>query len=65
LSLTGVLSRHGDLVNSVEFMPDGKRLLTASDDGTALVFDCGLACATPDQVISEARARDSARTPSG
>src|SRR5262249_44767049 len=34
-----VLRGHGDQVNSVAFSPDGKRLVTASWDGTARLWD--------------------------
>jgi len=63
--LTGVLHVHADLVNSVAFMPDGKKLVTASDDGTAVVSDCGFACAPIEQVIDQARDRDSERSAGG
>ena len=32
------LSRHQDDVNMASFSPDGKRLLTASDDHTARIY---------------------------
>ena len=38
-SKLAVLHRHGDSVNSVEFMADGS-LLTASDDSTVAIFPC-------------------------
>ncbi|XVU30277.1 hypothetical protein ACQPZJ_25270 [Actinoplanes sp. CA-054009] len=39
------LYRHGDAVNAVEFTPDGRGFLTASDDTTAAVFAC-VSCGT-------------------
>ena len=62
---TGALHRHGDAVQSVDFLPDGHRLLTSSDDGTALVFECGLACAPIDDVVAAAQQRDAQRAPAG
>ena len=34
-----VLSGHSDIVTSVDWSPDGKRLVSASDDGTARIWD--------------------------
>jgi WD40 repeat protein len=39
VELDGLLWRHTSWLNSVEFSPDGTRLLTASHDGTARVWD--------------------------
>jgi len=36
---TGPVFRHGKWVNTVEFSPDGARLLTAADDGVAQVWN--------------------------
>jgi Flp pilus assembly protein TadD len=48
--LTGPL-QHGGSVNSAQFSPDGKRIVTASADGTARVWDAqsGLALTEPLQ----------------
>ena len=59
------MHRHGDAVTSVDFLPDGDRLLTASDDGTSLVFECGFACAPIDEVVQAAQQRDAQRVPAG
>jgi WD40 repeat protein len=58
---TAVLHRHGDAVNSVQFTPDGKGFLTASDDTTAAIFPC-TTCVPFDTVRSEAEARDKSRS---
>ncbi len=35
-----VLATHTNAVNTVEYSPDGLRILSASDDGTAAIFTC-------------------------
>jgi WD40 repeat protein len=37
--LISVLARHSDDVNSIAWLPDGERLITASDDSSALVWE--------------------------
>jgi WD40 repeat protein len=49
-----------DAVNSVEFTPDGHRLVTASDDGTVAIFDC-TTCEDIDSLWNAAQVRQSAR----
>jgi WD40 repeat protein len=48
------LKGHGDKVNSAAFSPDGARMVTASFDGTAQVWDA--AGDTPEIQITEAHA---------
>jgi len=50
------LAWHGDSVNSVVFHPDGERILTASDDGTARLGRCQ-ACRLPLAQLREAAAQ--------
>ncbi|MDQ5820236.1 MAG: hypothetical protein M3540_02215 [Actinomycetota bacterium] len=38
--LLGVLRNHADYVNAVSFSPDGKLILSASDDRTAKLYGC-------------------------
>ena len=38
-----VMEGHTDRVNTIEYSPDGSRLVTASDDNTAIVWDIGAA----------------------
>ena len=39
-----VLRGHLGSVRSAAFSPDGERVVTASSDGTAAIWDCGAAC---------------------
>ncbi|XVV17461.1 hypothetical protein ACQP2X_24690 [Actinoplanes sp. CA-131856] len=51
------LHRHGDAVNAVQFTPDGRGFLTASDDTTAAVYEC-VSCGDFEDVrrVAEQRA---------
>jgi WD40 repeat protein len=51
-----VLRRHGDSVNSVQFFPDG-RIITASDDGSAVIFPC-TTCQSFDELLTIADQQD-------
>jgi WD40 repeat protein len=55
------LYRHGDAVNAVEFTPDGRGFLTASDDSTAAVFPC-TTCGHFDDLRRNAQERDDNRS---
>jgi WD40 repeat protein len=55
-----VLRRHGDAVNTVEFTPDGRGFLTASDDITAAIFPC-TTCGAFETVRRNAQDRDDSR----
>lgn len=52
----GLLRLHADLVNAAQFSADG-RILTASDDGTARIYDCEACSPRLDDVRKLARAR--------
>jgi WD40 repeat protein len=54
-----VLHRHGDLINSVEFLPDG-RLVTGSDDTTVAIFPC-TTCGDFEELLQAARTRVASR----
>lgn len=53
-SLLGEASAHGGAINSVSVADDG-RILTASDDGTARVYECST-CGPMDELVERARA---------
>ena len=40
---------HADFVNAVSFSPNGKRILSASDDSTAKIYPCET-CVPLDQL---------------
>ncbi|SNY44896.1 nSTAND1 domain-containing NTPase [Paractinoplanes atraurantiacus] len=54
------LHRHGDAVNAVQFTPDGRGFLTASDDTTAAVYPC-VSCGNFEDVRQMAERRESGR----
>ena len=43
-------------ISTLRFSPDGRRLLAASDDGVARIYDCD-ACAQPEALLKLAEAR--------
>jgi eukaryotic-like serine/threonine-protein kinase len=58
-----VLRQHTDLVNTAVFSPDGRLILTASDDQTAKAYACE-SCGPLDELVLVARQRESL-APSG
>ena len=54
----GYLRGHllGRVVRTAEFTPDGRRVVTAGDDGTLRVYVCEL-CGGTDDLLAVARAR--------
>lgn len=57
-----VFRRHAGFINSLVPTQDGKRILTASDDGTARLYQCDR-CVPIDQLLSQARQQLKALTP--
>jgi WD40 repeat protein len=58
-----VLHKHADLIESIAFAPDGRRILTASDDRTAKIYRCET-CLPLDRLIALAKKREAALRPS-
>jgi hypothetical protein len=54
--VAAVLQPHAEAVTSVEFSADGKSILSANDDGTAVTSVCG-SCRPMKQLLPIARAR--------
>jgi WD40 repeat protein len=52
-----VLRGHDDYVNSAAFSPDGSRIVTASLDNTARIWDVRLETMPPKGLLEEACAR--------
>ncbi|HET6438307.1 MAG TPA: hypothetical protein VFG59_09615 [Anaeromyxobacter sp.] len=48
--LIAILRRHGEGVNDVHFTPDGKGILSASDDGTVKLGQCEVCAAAPGEL---------------
>jgi len=48
-----VLRGHEDEVNSAAFSPDGQRIVTASADKTARIWDVHFAMMKPQQLVQE------------
>lgn len=55
--LLAVMPMHADFVNTVAFSPDGKRILSASDDWTAKIYRCET-CAPLERLRDLVRRRE-------
>ena len=53
-TLLETLRGHDDAVNSRPFSPDGERVVTASEDWTARIWECGLACEPVSALLERA-----------
>ena len=56
---------HGGEVNSASFSPDGKRLVTASHDGTARVWDAGTGKPVGEPMTHRAAVESASFSPDG
>ena len=55
--MLAVLSGHGDRIDSAAYSPDGSRIVTASDDKTARIWDARIPATLAAQILWNAAAQ--------